>query len=57
MDEKIHQVFTAAKPCQRLAAIEGVGLTIATALDVAVPQAHLSHNGRHLTAWLGLVPR
>jgi transposase len=57
MDEKIHQVFTTTEPCQRLAAIEGVGPMIATALYAAVPQAHLFHNGRHLAAWLGLVPR
>ena len=57
MDEKIYQVFTAPEPCQRLAAIEGVGPMIATAFYAAVPQAHLFHNGRHLAAWVGLVPR
>ena len=57
MDEKISQVFTATEPCQRLAAIEGVGPMIATAFYAAVPQADLFHNGRHLAAWLGLVPR
>lgn len=57
MDAKILQVFTTTEPCQRLAAIEGVGPMIATALYAAVPQAHLFHHGRHLAAWLGLVPR
>src|SRR5262249_11214652 len=57
MDAKISQVFTATEPCQRLAAIEGVGPMIATAFYAAVPQADLFHNGRHLAAWLGLVPR
>jgi transposase len=57
MDGKILQVFTTTEPCQRRAAIEGVGPMIATALYAAVPQAHLFHNGRHLAAWLGLVPR
>ena len=57
MDGKILQVFTTTEPCQRLAAIEGVGPMIATALYAAVPQAHLFHNGRHLAPWLGLVPR
>jgi transposase len=51
MDEKICQVFTATEPCQRLAAIEGVGPMIGTAFYAAVPQAHLFHNGRHLAAW------
>jgi transposase len=57
MNEKILQVFTTTESCQRLAAIEGVGPRIATALYAAVPQAHLLHKGRHLAAWLGVVPR
>ena len=57
MDVKIYQVCTSTEACQRLAAIEGVGPMIATALYAAVPQPHLFHNGRHLAAWLGLVPR
>jgi transposase len=57
MDGKILQVCTTTEPCQRLTKIEGVGPMIATALYAAVPQAHLFHNGRHLAAWLGLVPR
>jgi transposase len=57
MDRKILQVCTTTEPCQRLTKIEGVGPMIATALYAAVPQAHLFHNGRHLAAWLGLVPR
>ena len=57
MDSKIHQVFTTNEACQRLADIEGVGPMIATALYAAVPQPHLFHNGRHLAAWMGLVPR
>jgi transposase len=57
MDGKILQVCATTEPCQRLTKIEGVGPMIATALYAAVPQAHLFHNGRHLAAWLGLVPR
>ena len=57
MDVKMYQVGTSPEACQRLAAIEGVGPMIATALYAAVPQPHLFHNGRHLAAWLGLVPR
>ena len=57
MDGKMLQVFTSTEACQRLAAIEGVGPMIATALHAAVPQPHLFHNGRHLAAWMGLVPR
>jgi transposase len=57
MDGKILQVFTTTEPCQRLGRVEGVGPMIATALYAAVPQAHLFKNGRHLAAWLGVVPR
>jgi transposase len=57
MDEQLLQVFATTESCQRLADIEGVGPMIATALYAAVPQPHVFHNGRHLAAWLGLVPR
>jgi len=57
MDEKLLQVLATTEACQRLADIEGVGPMIATALYAAVPQPHVFHNGRHLAAWLGLVPR
>jgi len=57
MDGKIHQVCTKTEVCQRLAKLEGVGPMIATALFAAVPQVDVFHNGRHLAAWLGLVPR
>jgi transposase len=57
MDNKLLQVFSTTEACQRLAKIEGVGPMIATALYAAVPQADVFHSGRHLAAWLGLVPR
>lgn len=57
MDHKLLQVFSTTEACQRVAKIEGVGPMIATALYAAVPQADVFHNGRHLAAWLGLVPR
>jgi transposase len=57
MDDKLLQVFATTDSCQRLADIEGVGPMMATALYAAVPQPHVFHNGRHLAAWLGLVPR
>jgi transposase len=57
MESKILQVFTTTETCQRLADIEGIGPIIATALYAAVPQARVFKNGRHLAAWVGLVPR
>ena len=43
--------------CARLAAVPGIGPVIATALVAAVGNAKAFTSGRHLAAWLGLVPR
>ncbi len=43
--------------CQKIAAIDGVGPITATAMVAAVGEAKEFKNGRHLSAWLGLVPR
>jgi transposase len=42
---------------RRLATIQGVGATIASALIAAVGKAETFERGRDLAAWLGLVPR
>ncbi len=56
-DRRIAQVVRDTPACQRLVAIPGVGPMTATALFSAVNHAKEFHNGRHLAAWLGLVPR
>jgi transposase len=43
--------------CARLAGVPGIGPVIATALAAAVGDAKAFTSGRHLAAWLGLVPR
>src|SRR5689334_11123022 len=43
--------------CERLAAVPGIGPVVATALAAAVGDAKTFASGRHLAAWLGLVPR
>ena len=43
--------------CQKIAAIPGVGAMTATAMVAAVGDAKAFKNGRHLAAWIGLVPR
>jgi transposase len=45
------------EPCTRLMSIPGVGYLTATALFAAVGNGADFKNGRHLAAWLGLVPR
>ena len=56
-DHLIKRVFADNASCQKLAKIEGVGPVVATALVAAVGNAKEFTNGRHLAAWLGLVPR
>jgi transposase len=43
--------------CERLTAVPGIGPVIATALVATVGDAKAFASGRHLAAWLGLVPR
>jgi len=56
-DHRIARVFQQSEACQRIAQVEGVGPKTATALVAAVGDAKEFKNGRHLAAWLGLVPR
>ncbi|MBI1822932.1 MAG: IS110 family transposase [Nitrospirae bacterium] len=59
--EKMHQRlevhFKKHPVCQKIAAIPGIGQLTATALLAAVSYPQAFKNGRHLSAWLGLVPR
>lgn len=56
-DRKIGEVFRANAACQRLARICGIGPKTATAVIAAVGDGKEFKNGRHLSAWMGLVPR
>ena len=56
-DKKIEQVFRNSEACQRIAKIKGVGPKTATAVIAAVGDGSEFKNGRHLAAWVGLVPR
>ena len=57
LDTLIRQLCRQNKSCQRLLKIPGVGELTATAIVAAVPNPKVFRNGRHLSAWLGLVPR
>lgn len=50
-------IYRASEPCQRVAAVEGIGPLIATALVAAVSDGKSFKNGRQFAAWLVLVPR
>src|ERR1700676_1367606 len=56
-DRKIDAVFKASEVCQRIAKIRGIGPKTATAMIAAIGDGSDFKNGRHLAAWLGLVPR
>jgi transposase len=56
-DREIEKVFQASETCRRLAKIRGVGPKTATAIVAAVGDGAEFTNGRHLAAWVGLVPR
>ena len=51
------RVFRDSPTCQRIAKIKGVGPKTATAIVAASAMASEFKNGRHLAAWVGLVPR
>lgn len=56
-DRPIDQIFRANEACQRADRIRGVGPKTATAVIAAVGDGHDFDTGRHMAAWLGLVPR
>lgn len=56
-DAKVKAVMASSEACRRISAIDGVGPLTATAIVAAVGDASEFKNGRHLAAWVGLVPR
>jgi transposase len=56
-DARIQVAFRNHPDCRRIAAVEGVGPLIATAVVAAISNGHAFENGRQFSAWLGLVPR
>jgi transposase len=56
-DRRIDQIFRDSEACRRIAKVRGVGPKTATAMIAAVGDGREFDNGRHMAAWLGLVPR
>lgn len=56
-DKQLNVLAKAHEPCVRLMEIEGIGIITAVALYALVGQGKGFKNGRHLAAFLGLVPR
>src|SRR4051812_44834895 len=57
LDRRLVEATRDGAASERLTAVPGVGPVIATALVAAVGNANSFSSGRHLAAWLGLVPR
>lgn len=57
LDRRLVQMTRADPVCRALAEVPGIGPVIATAFTAAVPDPGRFASGRHLSAWLGLVPR
>ncbi|AIL13840.1 transposase (plasmid) [Candidatus Paracaedimonas acanthamoebae] len=57
LDKRIMLLCKESAYCQRIMKIEGIGPLSASALISAIGDIHAFKNGRHLAAWLGLVPR
>ncbi|WP_416339058.1 IS110 family transposase [Paraburkholderia sp. CNPSo 3076] len=57
VEASIHSFTKQSTLCKKIAAIPGIGPITATAIVAAVGDAQQFRNGRHLAAWLGLVPR
>ena len=57
VDRRLVEMARDGGACERLTAVPGIGPVIATALAATVGDAKTFTSGRHLAAWLGLVPR
>jgi len=55
-DRQLSSLCKQDQRCQRLLKIEGIGPLSATALVAAIGNGHEFKNGRHFSAYLGLVP-
>lgn len=55
-EDKLEKIFKKSEVCQRVATVPGVGVLTATAMIASVGDAKVFKNGRHLAAFLGLVP-
>jgi transposase len=57
LDERVQRQSQSDESCRRLQAVPGIGPLTASALVSTIGDPHSFSGGRHLAAWLGLVPR
>lgn len=56
-EKKLAQIAKKEKAYERLNSIRGIGLICITALVIALADPKVYKNGRHFSAWPGLVPK
>lgn len=56
-DKEISQISKQHEVCKRLSTMNGIGPVIATAFYAGIGDGKDFNSGRHLSAWLGLVPK
>ncbi|WP_207462927.1 IS110 family transposase [Azospirillum sp. SYSU D00513] len=57
LDAQLIEQAKRDETCRRLLTVPGIGPVVATALVATIGDAKTFTSGRHLAAWLGLVPR
>ena len=57
INKKVKCICKQSEVCRRILKVPGIGELTATAIASAVPNPNVFKNGRHMAAWLGLVPR
>ena len=56
-NNRLELLFKQHPVCQKISAVPGIGVLTATAILAAVSSPQVFKNGRHMAAWLGLVPK
>lgn len=56
-ERRLQMIYDKNRDCQRIRKIAGIGVLTATALIATIGDISVFKNGRHLAAYLGLVPR
>jgi len=56
-ENRLKRLYSQSEACQRIGQIEGIGVLTATAMLATIGDIRVFKNGRHLAAFLGLIPR
>jgi transposase len=56
-DNKLQSIFNTNSMCKKIEKVEGIGIITATAIIATIGDPTVFKNGRHFSAFMGLVPR